>query len=64
MKILILGTETSILSSVGDSFFMIRYALYPTKSPSKVIHSRRATCWSHNIIKIRAVIHSKKVQSL
>ena len=27
MKFLILGTETSILSSVGDSFLIIRYAL-------------------------------------
>lgn len=44
MKFLTFGTETSMASSVGDSFFIIRYALYQTSSTSKLIHSRNATC--------------------
>ena len=63
-KFLTLGTETSIASSVGDSFFMIKYALYHMSKVSRVIHSRSATCWSRSIIKIKAVTHSKKAQSL
>lgn len=43
-KFLILGTETSIFSSVGDSFLIIRYPLYHTNRASSVIHSRSATC--------------------
>lgn len=42
-KFLTLGTETSIASSVGDSFLIIRYPLYHTSKASKVSHSRRAT---------------------
>ena len=44
IKFLIFGTDTSIDSSVGDSFFMIKNALYHTSRASKVIHSRKATC--------------------
>ena len=43
-KFLTFGTETSMDSSVGDSFLMIRYALYHTSKPSKTIHSHNATC--------------------
>jgi hypothetical protein len=43
-KFLTLGTDTSIASSVGDSFFMIKYALYPTSKASNMAHSRKATC--------------------
>ena len=43
-KFLIFGTETSIDSSVGDSFFMIRYALYHIKRANKLIPSHNATC--------------------
>ena len=43
-KFLIFGTETSMDSSVGDSFFIIKYALYHTSSANREIHSRRATC--------------------
>lgn len=64
IKFLILGTDTSIASSVGDSFFMIRYALYHTSNPKRLIHSHRLTCWSQSIIKISAVTHSRKAQSL
>ena len=64
IKFLILGTDTSIDSSVGDSFFIIKNALYHTSRASKVIHSRKATRWSRNIMKIRAVTHSKNAQSL
>ncbi|MBQ5945006.1 hypothetical protein IJL65_00985 [bacterium] len=44
IKFLIFGTDTSMLSSVGDSFLTIRYQLYQTNSANSVIHSRRATC--------------------
>ena len=64
IKFLILGTEASIDSSVGVSFLMIRYELYPTSRAKRLIHSHSATCWSHSIIKIKAVIHSRKAQSL
>ena len=64
MKFLIFGTETSIASSVGDSFFMIKYALYHTSNARRVIHSRKATCWSRSIMKIRAVTHRRNAQSL
>ena len=63
-KFLTFGTETSMDSSVGDSFLMIRYALYHTSKPSKTIHSHNATCWSHNIINIKAVTHNRNAQSL
>jgi len=63
-KFLTFGTETSIASSVGDSFLMTRYPLYHTNKASRVSHSRRATCWSHSIMKIRAVTHNKNAQSL
>ena len=43
-KFLTLGTETSILSSVGDSFLIIRYPLYHINNASNVSHSRNATC--------------------
>ena len=64
MKFLIFGTEISMASSVGDSFFIIRYPLYQTSRANNKIHSRNATFWSHNIIKINAVTHSKNAQSL
>lgn len=64
IKFLIFGTDTSIDSSVGDSFFMIKNALYHTSRASKLIHSHSATCWSRSIMKIRAVTHNKKAQSL
>jgi hypothetical protein len=63
-KFLIFGTETSIDSSVGDSFFMIRYALYHTNRANKLIPSHKATCWSRSIMKIKAVTHNKNAQSL
>ena len=64
IKFFILGTETSILSSVGDSFLIIKYPLYHTNKASRVIHSRKATCWSHSIIKINAVTARRNAQSL
>ena len=64
MKFLIFGTDTSIASSLGDSFLMIRYPLYHTSNASREIHSRNATCWSHSIMKIRAVTVNKNAQSL
>lgn len=63
-KFLTLGTETSMDSSVGDSFFIIKYALYQISRARSKIHSRRATCWSHSIIKINAVTHNRNAQSL
>jgi hypothetical protein len=42
-KFLIFGTETSIFSSDGDSFFTIRYQLYHAKSQSNIVHSQSAT---------------------
>ena len=63
-KFLIFGTETSIASSPGDSFFIIKYQIYQHNKPSNVVHSRTATCWSRRIIKIKAVIQSKNIQSL
>ena len=63
-KFLIFGTETSIASSLGDSFFIIKYQIYQHNKPSNVVHSRTATCWSRRIIKIKAVIQSKNIQSL
>lgn len=63
-KFLIFGTETSILSSVGDSFLIIKYELYHINRVSSVIHSRSATCWSHNIMKIKAVTVRRNAQSL
>ena len=44
MKFLIFGTETSIGSSDGDSFFIIRYVLYHTSKASKISHSCKVTC--------------------
>ena len=64
MKFLIFGTETSIASSLGDSFFIIRYALYHMSRASKISHSCKVTCWSRSIMKIRAVTHNKNAQSL
>ena len=64
MKFLTFGTDTSILSSVGDSFFIIKHALYHTSKVSKVTHSHKDTCWSHSIINIIAVTHNRKSQSL
>ena len=64
IKFLTFGTDTSIASSVGDSFFIIKYALYQTSNVSNVIHSHKATCWSRSIMKIRAVTHNKNAQSL
>ena len=43
-KFLTLGMETSIASSVGDSFLMIKYALYPINRAKRLIHSHVATC--------------------
>ena len=43
IKFLILGTDTSIDSSVGDSFFMIKNALYHMSRVSKLIHSQIVT---------------------
>ena len=63
-KFLTLGTDTSMDSSVGDSFLIIKYALYHTSKASRRIHSHNATCWSRNIIKINAVTHSRKAQSI
>ena len=42
-KFLIFGTETSIASSLGDSFFIIKYVLYHTSKASNVIHSHKVT---------------------
>lgn len=64
MKFLIFGTETSIASSLGDSFFIIKYALYHISKASNVTHSHKVTCWSHSIMKIRAVTANKNAQSL
>ena len=63
-KFLTLGMETSIASSVGDSFLMIKYALYPINRAKRLIHSHVATCWSRNIMKIRAVTNNRNAQSL
>ena len=43
-KFLTFGTETSIASSVGDSFLMIKYALYHINRAKRLIHSHVATC--------------------
>ena len=64
IKFLIFGTETSMVSSVGDSFFIIKYQLYNANNDSKKIHSNDDTCWFHRIINIKAVIQSKNTQSL
>ena len=63
-KFLTFGTETSIASSVGDSFLMIKYVLYHINRAKRLIHSHVATCWSRSIMKIRAVTHNRKAQSL
>ena len=64
IKFLIFGTETSMASSVGDSFFIIRYQLYNTNNASNEIHSNDDTYWFRNIINIKAVIQSRNAQSL
>lgn len=43
-KFLTFGTDTSIASSLGDSFLMIRYALYHTNRVKRLIHSHSVTC--------------------
>lgn len=43
-KFLTFGTETSIVLSVGDSFLMIKYALYHINRAKRLIHSHVATC--------------------
>jgi hypothetical protein len=42
-KFFILGTETSIASSLGDSFFIIKYHIYQDNNPRSATHSRTAT---------------------
>lgn len=43
IKFLIFGTDTSMLSSVGDSFLMIRYVLYHTNRANRLTHSHSET---------------------
>ena len=63
-KFLIFGTDTSIHSSDGDSFFTIKYPLYHTNNANKMSHSQNVTCWSQSIQKINAVISKRNIQSL
>lgn len=64
MKFLIFGTETSIHSSVGVSFFMIKYQLYQTNSSNRTAHSQNVTFWSRSIQNINAVVARRNIPSL
>ena len=64
MKFFNFGADSSVSSSVGASFFIHKYQLYHISKASNNIQHRLGTKLLRNIQKIKAVIDSKKIQSL
>ena len=64
MKFFNFGAGSSVSSSVGASFFIHKYPLYHINRASNNIQHRLGTKLLRSIQKIKAVIDSKKIQSL
>ena len=64
MKFFNFGAGSSVSSSVGASFFIHKYQLYPINKASNIIPHRLGTKLLRSIQKIKAVIDSKNTQSL